>query len=259
MPALLLSLVLASAPAVAGDLAGGNVVQGHRIQAMDAGTGAAVETRYVVGADGGTDLAVLRARYAHDRLHLGVALPFASYRVPTGRDLSMGNVGLQGWYLLSRDDDGSATGVGVELHLGLGGGAYTWANDPTVLWPGTGADVVFQRRTGGELSWMYRGSIGVHGARGYAPFPGAFLRLGAAAGVDWSLADRFGLVGEASLSYWDTSPFELTGLLRADIVEGLRARAGLVLPLAVWMGAHPADDPAGIRETTLLLDLQVSP
>ena len=40
-----------------------------------------------------------------------------------------------------------------------------------------------------------------------------------------------------------------------DVVEGLRLRAGLLLPIATWMGATPADRDAGIREATLFASL----
>jgi len=148
--------------------------------------------------------------------------------------------------------------VGLEVHLGLAAPAWTWANDGRQVWPGGGADVVLQGRTAGALSYLYRLSFGLHGARAYEPFPGVYARLGAAGGVDWSFAERFGLTGEAAFTYWDPSPFEVTGLFRAAIVPGLQARVGFVFPLAVWMGATPADQPAGIRETTLLIDLQMT-
>ncbi len=252
---LLPALLLLAAPALAAD-----TVEGVRIAPLAADTGVSLGSRHVVGQYGGTTAASLAARYNHeDRLVFGLSMPLATYRLPgdSGRATGLGNLMLEGWYILDDGrDDGRMSGIGVEAHIGLGARSYTWVNDATEVWPGTGVDVVWQARTPGDLGLLYRASVGVHGALDYEPFPSAFLRLGAAVGADYALGDRFGVTAEAAFTYWDTSPFEVAGVFRAEIIDGLRARAGLVLPMAVWVGATPADVKAGIRETTLLLDLQ---
>lgn len=252
----ILPLLLAlSAPALAAD-----TVEGVRIAPLAADTGASLDSRHVVGQYGGTTAVTLAARYNHeDRLVFGLSMPLATYRLPgdAGRATGLGNLMLEGWYILDDGSDGGRmSGIGVEAHLGLGASSYTWVNDATEVWPGTGVDVVYQGRSAGDLGLLYRGSLGVHGARDYEPFPNAYLRLGAAVGVDYALDDRFGVTAEGAFTYWDPSPFEAAGVFRADIIDGLRARAGIVLPLAVWVGATPVDVKAGIREATLLLDLQ---
>ena len=103
---------------------------------------------------------------------------------------------------------------------------------------------------------MYRFALGLHGTRGHAPFPGFFPRFSAALGLDYSLSKRVGLTTEFALSYWDTSPFEMTLLTRFDLLGGLRARAGLVLPISAWAGLIPADQEPGLTETTLLVDMR---
>lgn len=233
--------------------------EGYRITDMEAATGLSLHQQLVVGQNGGTNLTLLSARLRlSERMMFQVGVPWAAYRqpYPLGRTADVGNLLFEGWYLLETGD--AARGIGVQVHVNPGSHAYTWTNDPTQLWPGTGADVLYQAKLPGSLGLFYRGLAGVHVTSDYQPFPRTWLRLGAAAGVDYDLTDRYGLTAEGSFTYWDTSPLEVSGLFRAEVLDGLRLRAGLVFPLAVWVGATPAPTKAGLREATLFLDARFS-
>jgi len=246
-----------------GDLTRGNVPTGLRIQPYGAGTGADVSQAFVLFANGGTNQTTLRARYATGRVGVSVGLPFVAHRLPRGlpRDTGLGNLQLDLWYALKQTDTGW-TGLGVEAHGNIAPGArsYTWVHDADDTWPGYGLDLALQsRRTNGRITRMGRAAIGVRGGRDYAPWAGSYLTVELAAGADVALGERFGIVGEAAFAYWDLSPFDLTGLLRADLSDGLRVRGGMVVPLGVWVGATGVhEDFRGVREMTALVDLSLA-
>lgn len=232
----------------------GHAPSGLRIAPWGAGSGVGIAQELVVGSTGGTNATTVAARWSAGDYGVTVGLPFTAYRNPDGRTTDIGNLQLDGWYRL-KGGGALEQAILVETHIGLGDPAWTWVNRPDDLWPGGGVDVSWQARREGDLTVMYRAGVGLHGARGYEPFPNIYPRFQAAAGLDRALPANFGLVGEASLAYWDLSPLEATGLVRWDPVPGLRARAGLVMPLFVWFGWTPSDQRAGIRETTLLIDI----
>jgi len=249
-----LLLLLPGIAAAADDLSGGNASEGVRIHAKNGGTGIGLAERAVVGPDGGTTAFTISARFRLEAFQFGASVPFASYRVPGGRDKDLGNVQL--WSFFDLPYGSFDQSVGLRIHFNVGESAYTWVDAGDELWPGAGIEAIWEARVGGGVTtWMLRGALGVHTAAGYDPFPDRYGRFQVAAGADVRLARRFGLVGETSIQYWDPSPWEISALARADIIEGLRLRAGLVLPLAVWFGWTPADQPAGVRETTVLVDL----
>lgn len=241
-------------PPVDVPLAGAQQPRGLRVAPLGEGSSVVVSQAFVVGGTGGTNETMLVARHGTSGWAVSVGLPFTAYRTPLGRTADLGNVQLDGWYTLS----GGGSAIGLETHFRVGEPAYTWVNNSDELWPGAGADLVWQTRRVGARTILYRAGFGFHGSQGYEPYPGFYARLQLAAAIDQPIDDRFGVVGEAAFQYWDLSPFELTGMARADIVPGLRGRAGLVLPLAVWMGATPSSQKAGLRETTLLVDVSMA-
>lgn len=233
--------------------------EGHRIEAVDAGTGLGVGGKVVVGPDGGTHVLTISGRVRVGDFAFGGALPFASYRDPDGgRDGDLGNARLWGHYRLPW---GSLEQyVGLRVHFDLGKPAWTWANAADEVWPGAGIETYWEARLGSDaVHWLLRGAFGVHAARGYAPFPDEYVRFQVAGGLDATLAGPLGIVGEMSVQYWDPSPWELSALVRVDPIPGLRIRAGAVLPIAVWAGMSPSSQPAGVRESTVLMDLTFAP
>ena len=145
-------------------------------------------------------------------------------------------------------------GAGLEVHANLGTSAWTWANRAEELWPSYGVNAVWQIQynpghfleKAPDFTLMTRFSGGLVFAKSYDPYPPVYVRLQASAGFDLPLHPLFGVVGEATLRYWDVSPFEIAGLLRADPMPGFRVRTGLVAPLLVWAGAVPTGSPAGV-------------
>ncbi len=234
------------------------VAQGHRISPLGGTHGISLTEDAVVGGDGGTNVTTVSTRVVYKEYAISVSLPFAAYRTPEGRTTDLGNLFLEGMYLI---EDGELThGVGLDLHVNPGGQPYTWANEAEQLWPGAGANAIYQMRMKlvDDTTVMVRGSLGVHTSQAYAPFHKVYPRFGAAAGIDQTIAPLVGIVGETSISYWDISPWDVTGLLRVDPVPGLRGRAGILLPMFTWFGASPVDRPGGVRETTFIIDLQMA-
>lgn len=237
----------------------GLAAEGHRIEAVAGGTGASVSEKVVVGPDGGTHVLTLAARVRVGDVQIGAALPFASHRLPDGgRAGDLGNARLWAHYRLPWG--GFEHHVGLRAHFGVGKNTWTWVNAADEVWPGAGLEAYWEARFGDEaLTWMVRGAFGVHAARGFEPFPDTYARFLAAGGLDATLAGPLGIVAETSLQVWDPSPWEIAALLRVDPVSGLRLRAGAVAPVAVWAGAAPPDQPAGVREATILVDLTLAP
>ena len=232
--------------------------QGHRISPLGGGHGIALAEDAVVGGDGGTNVTTVSTRVVYKEYAISLSLPFAAYRTPEGRTTDLGNLFIEGMYLI---EDGDLThGFGVDLHVNPGGQPFTWANEAEELWPGAGANAIYQMRMNlvDETALLLRGSFGVHSSQGFEPFHTVYPRFGAAAAIDQTVATQVGIVAEASISYWDVSPVELAGLLRVDPVSGLRARGGILLPMFTWFGASPVDRPGGVREATLLIDLQMA-
>ncbi|MCO4743637.1 MAG: hypothetical protein KC912_02535 [Proteobacteria bacterium] len=230
----------------------GSVISGHQIADIDAGTGVTVAQEFVVGSDGGTTLTAAQLRWAREDLHLGVRIPYGAYRTPQGRDGSLGNLQIGGYYTVI-----PTVTVGLEVHANIGEGAWSWTNASSDLWPGAGARAVTQYRSeaSGSLTWLARGALGVASARAVDPFPGTRLQFEAAGGLDTAIGDMAGFTTELSLRGWDTSPIDLAGLFRVDPIDGLRVRGGLLLPVGTWVGLSPSQRPAGAREATLMLDV----
>lgn len=229
----------------------GQVTSGHQIAPVDAGTGVGIGQQVVMGSDGGTAVTTATIRWAKDDLHIALGLPYGAYPTSAGRDASLGNLQLGAYYSVQPD-----IVVGLEMHANVGEAAWSWANRADELWPGTGIRGVFQyRRTNESLSILARGALGFASARAVAPFPSSRAQFQMAGAIDYAISDRAGLVSELSLRTWDTSPLDIAALGRVDLTEGVRARTGLVLPIATWAGLSPADRPAGVREATWLLDV----
>ncbi len=251
-----LAALLAPALAVASEP--GLVAQGHRIDAMGAGTSLGVSEAIVVGPDGGTHALTISARVRVGDVQLGGSLPYASFRTPVGRDHSLGNARL--WAAVALPDVGFRHWAGFRLHFDVGGPAYTWINASDELWPGAGIEAFWEARIGDDpLTWMVRAALGVQAFEAYAPFPDRALRAQAAGGVDATVWGPLGLIGEVAVQTWDTSPVEAAALARLDLAPGLRFRTGAVLPVGVWAGWTPASQPAGVREATLRFEVTLSP
>ncbi len=255
-----MALLLVACPALAVDLEGGNALAGHRIQQVRHGSGVGVAHNAVVGPDGGTTLLGITARYGTDDYAFSVSLPLGAYRTPArGRELAMGNLELAGFY--HHGDLGPfASSIGLEAHFNIGDNAWSYVNDPEELWPTYGGNAVWQGELeSNQLTVLVRAQFGVHASlAGVRPYPDVYARFGAAGAVDYAVMNWVGIIGEMSVSYWDTSPWEISGLVRVDAIEGVRFRGGIVLPVGTWAGLGPRDDPAGVRETTLLLDANLA-
>lgn len=273
MIALLLALpALAQTPPVIDvenattEQVGGFVPAGWRITQLGGGHGLAVAETAVVGGSGGTNVTTVSARVAVQDWTLGVRLPFAAYRTPVGRETDLGNLMVEGFYTFELPAPGGSGawlhGLGFEGHFNPGGRPYTWLHRAEELWPGGGLNLVYQVRIPANegLTFLLRGTGGMHGSRDFEPYPGLFAQVGAAGGVDWTIpqAQRIGLIAETAFTYWDLSPWELTGLVRVDPVEGLRARGGVILPMFSYFGWTPSQLDVGLDEVTFHLDLQMS-
>jgi hypothetical protein len=232
--------------------------QGLRVAPLGARSGLGFSHASVVGGDGGSFASTVRARYGAEDYAFALHLPFAGYNTPDDRETNLGNLLMEGWYHLPMDF--GLMGVGLEFRFNLGDGAWTWTHQAEELWPMYGGAAVWQLRQEIDeaTTMMYRGSFGVYSAQGYAPFPNTLVKFTAAAALDRDIYGPIGAVAEVSASYWDVSPFEVSTLVRGDILPGLRARGGMVFPLFVWSGWSPADQPSGMREMTLLIDVQMS-
>ena len=234
---------------------------GVRIAGYGTGTGVGLALKAVVGSTGGTTAGIFTARYTADKWGVSVGLPVAHHRTPGLRfdnspnyTTGLGNLALDAHYVLQ---DGKTTSIlAVETHFNVGNRAYTWVNDGDELWPGYGIDVAWEGSSGDKLKKLYRLSLGLHGARGHSPYPAFFPRIAGAFGLDYSFSKRFGFTTEAALSYWDTSPFDRALIGRVDLLDGLRTRDGFVLPVSTWAGLIPADQEAGLTESTLFVDMR---
>jgi hypothetical protein len=202
----------------------------------------------------------MAARYTTERFGVVVGIPVARHSVPgTNFDNSrahaggLGNLTLDGYYKIQSGKVHSM--LAVETHFNVGNRAYTWLNDGDELWPGFGVDVAWQGYMGDKLVKIFRVGLGMHAARSSQPFPGFFPRFQASFALDYAFTPRIGLITEGSFAYWDTSPLDLSVLGRFDLFEGIRGRAGLTLPIATWAGLVPAEQKAGLREVTWVMDL----
>ena len=244
-------------PADTGSRTDGVIGEGWRIAPMGARSGLRVGQEAAVGRAGGTNATTLAARGTIGKNWLQVSVPFASFRTPDERAVDLGNLGIDAWR--GKELKHGYRALGVELTLPTGGHAWTWTNRPDDLWPNAGVDLVWQgTRDLGSAKLLHRVALGVHGSAGYEPIPELWVRAQGAVALDARLSDRFGVTGELALQTWDTSPLEVNGLFRANLIKGLDARAGLVLPVGVWAGWTPADQAPGISETTFLVDLTMS-
>lgn len=239
--------------------AGGNVLRGVRIASYGAGSGAEVRYGNVIGANGGTRVGTIAARYGHERFGVQIDLPFTSYRVPQDRDIGLGNLKLSTWYT-AQDSAAGFIAIGLEAHGNLGERSYTWANEARELWPGYGAGAAIQvRRTFGDLTTLGRGYLGAHTSAAHSPVIQRNVLFELAFALDYRISSRFGAVFETSFSYWDLSPWDTSLLVRADLVHGLRARGGVVLPVGVWAGLSPLPTAfEGVREATIVGDLSLA-
>lgn len=229
-------------------------LEGFVLEPVGGGTGVQLATSAVVGGDGATTAVAARGRLRLGDAVLVVGLPFAVYRrADDTRDAGLGNLTLGGWLAT-----GDRSALGVVGHLPLGR-AWTWVNEVEELWPGVGADVIYRTNTVGlgpseRITVLARVAGGLHTSGGIEPIPGFYAKVALAGGADVALTDHVGLAAESSFAWWDTSPFDVAALARADL-GGLRARGGVLVPLASWAGGQPAPVPAGVREATVRVDL----
>lgn len=231
--------------------------EGYRLAPFAAPTGVGLDTAFVVGGDGGTTAVGVGARVRIDEgWSFAARLPFAAFRTTDGRDTGLGNVALSAWFELPVRSRMHHM-AGVETTISTSGDAYTWVHRADELWPGGGADAVWQGafHTNDAVTWLARGALGLHVAEGYAPYPDVYARIQVAGGLDYALAQPVGFTLETALGWWDVSPWELSALGRVDPIEGLRLRGGIVVPFLVWAGTQPADLPPGARELTAVLEL----
>jgi len=253
-------MVLLAAQAQAGtedlDVAGGNRVGVHRFEAVDAGSGVSVKVGSALGPDGGVTATTLAAHFRRGPLAVHVGLPFAVYPTPVGNTADLGNLMISAFAVVEKPK--VVLAWGAEFHVSVGQRAYTWVNRPDEFWPGGGVELIGQLRTTGSTAFLGRLSLGIHGARGYEPYPKLFPHGTAVVGIDQTLHAHVGVSAEAAFSYWDTSPIELSVFGRFDIITGLRARTGIVMPIAAWAGWTPAGAPAGVREATWINELSMA-
>ena len=235
---------------------------GNRILGYGTGTGVSLGMKTVAGRDGGTTAGFISTNYTADKWGISASLPFVMHRVPGFRfdntlnySDGLGNLAIDGHYVLS-DSAKVYSVIALETHFNLGSRAYTWVNDGDEIWPSNGVDVAWQGVSGDKLKKLYRLSMGLHFSKGNQPFPSFFPRFSAAFGLDRSLNKHLGITAEASLNYWDTSPFELSAFLRADALDGLRFRGGFVLPVATWAGLVPSTQEPGLSESTFVVDMR---
>ncbi|MEZ4319200.1 MAG: hypothetical protein R3F61_16920 [Myxococcota bacterium] len=231
----------------------------NRLDADGVGTAVGLGEEWVVGGDGGTLATRVSARWATQRFVLAAHLPFATYRVPDGRTTGLGNLRIDAFRRWQADSD-TVWLFGASVHLPLGR-AYTWTNSATGIWPGGGVTAIAQvRKHLGAVDVIGRGALGVHGTAGFDPYPNVYVFASVAGGLDVPVTNAFGLTGEAALSVWDPSPFDASvwARLQPREIEGFRLRAGVLFPLASWVGLSPSDKPAGVREMTLSADLGLS-
>lgn len=238
------------------------VPSGMRVTPIGGTHGVSVASTAVVGRSGGTQVTSIAARFASPDFSVAVRLPLAAYRAHGGRHTDLGNLFVEGLYTVGGATGGTRHALGVEAHFSPGGEAYTWLHRAEEIWPGAGANLVYQAHVPAArgLDLMVRGIVGLHGAHDYEPYPGLFAQVGAAGLVDWTLpmASQVGLVGEMAVTWWDLSPWELTALVRFDPLQGVRLRGGALLPMASWLGWTPAQLDQGLDELTLHLDAQMA-
>jgi len=229
--------------------------EGVDIGPMGGSTGFSVSQASVAGSDGGTHAWTARAQVPVDDLQITVGVPFTSYGTPDTRDAGLGNLAIDLAWADGADPDWA---VGLAGHVPLGS-TYTWVNDAEELWSSVGIDAYYLRRFGtGATTGAVRTAVGIHAPAGYSPYPPVYAKVDLAGLVQSELTDEVALVGEASFSFWDVSPFDVTGLLQVTPTDGLRLRGGMTLPLASWVGFQPAPVPAGAREITLRLQVQAA-
>jgi len=240
----------ANGPTVVRDRFG---IQGSAIETIGGTTGVSAAMAGVIGPDGGTTAFTGTADVVWDRYKVSVGVPVAAYRTPEGARGALGNLSATGAWLAPGPDPEWQVGATVTLRSGQ---AYTWINEAHQLWPSNGVDAVYLRRIGdGDLRGAVRTGVGIHLPSGWDPYPDVYARLNLAGMVEQRVADTVGLIGEASITWWDVSPIDATAMFWAEPTENLRIRSGFTFPVASWAGWQPARVPAGTRESTFRLEL----
>ena len=235
-----LSVALAQDVAEAPEVGEGHALYGNRLDADGVGSSVGIGEAFVLGSDGGVLATTAAVRFGAESWSFAAVVPFASYRTAAGRTTGLGNVRFEGYHRFS--SGGALQLVGAELHL-PSSDAWTWANDAQSLWPG---------------DLLLRGSLGLHGTPGVAPFPSFYLHVAAVGGYELDLpVEGLSVLSEVALSVWDPSPIDAAGWVSWQPLDGLRVRGGLLLPLGSWVGLSPGDKPAGLREGTFSLDLSM--
>jgi hypothetical protein len=232
-------------------------VSGVAIEAIGGNTGLAVKHASVAGNDGGTHAVTAVGDVVWDRYKVSVGMPMATFRTSQGARGALGNMTAAAYVI--DDSPNPEWQIGVQATLRTGR-AYTWVNEAHELWPDNGLDVIYLRRIGdGSLHGAVRTALGIHAPSGWDPYPDVFARLNLAGLIEQNIGKQAGVLGEASLTWWDVSPIDLSAMAWAEPVDGMRLRGGVTLPVASWAGWQPARVPAGARETTLRLELVVKP
>jgi len=237
---------------------GGMAPEAWRIGPIGGRSGLSLREHAVVGGEGGVSVTTAALRVTIDDFSTDIEMPVAAYATPAGRTTDVGNLTLRGMYRLRGDR--WEHGIGGEVHFSVGDPAWTWASRSEELWPGGGFNALWRSRyVSGETTVLTELSGGAHGAIPYGPFPRAYARVGAAVAVDQTVVGPLGVSGELAASWWDVSPLDITGLTRVDLLEGLRARGGVVLPIGEWAALAPDVDEPGLRDIAVVFDLVMAP
>jgi hypothetical protein len=227
--------------------------EGVTIDRLSGPAGLALRAATVAGVDGGTTAITAMARASAGPSTWVVSLPFASFRTPDDRAAAIGNLALSVFVPDDPDDPRRAWGISVQVPVGR---AWTWVDDPTGVWPQAGADVHLRGLHPGPWTVLYELSIGAHVSPGYEPFPVWFPLVAAAGAFDRALGTRVGIQGELSVGWWDPSPADAGVLLRAEPVDGMHLRGGVVAPIGAWAGLSPSGSAAGVREILFRYELE---
>jgi len=240
-----------TAPAATGDDVVPLPVAGFAIRPVGGPAAVTLDTLFIVGGTGGTQIATVAARAPRGDWQFGAAVPLAAYRAPSSHEVGVGNLGADLWHRGRRVD------WGLEGRLALGAPAWTWGYAAPDVWPGTGLAVAVQSsQEAGPVTLLGRAAFGIYGTPDVPPFPGTYGRLDGAFAVDWSPVARAGLVGELAWAGWDPTPVDATLGLRALPIDGVQLRAAAWMPLSLWAGGGPYGDvTAGFHELGLSASL----
>lgn len=227
---------------------------GYRALAVDPVDSVGIQMESTLGPHGGTNVFQAEMQASVTDWTFWAALPVTTHRSYGGRTLALGNAHLGIQRRLETQIGRSA--VGLALRVPTGGEAYSWVQTAEQLWPGTGADITWDtKRQDGERTWSWGARAGYHSNAPYEPFPNQFAKVMIHGGMEQTLRGPWSFWVEGSAAYWDLAPILAATFLAWTPHEGIRAQAGLLHPVATWIGLTPSEATRGFRESTLALDL----